>query len=120
MSATYLTYADQPPRTETDADVIANLVRKGWVVTEPPTPPAAPAPNYIALGEAHVEQAGFSAARLVTLFDALLQTKEAGQVEQRPKLVAVYTWMQTVKQTALAGSDQFPAAPYSFEEALVG
>ena len=120
MSATYLTYADQPPRTETDAEVIANLVRKGWVVTEPPATPEPPAPNFIALGEAHVEQAGFSAARLVTLFDALLQAKESGTVEQRPKLVAVYTWMQTVKQTALAGSDQFPAAPFTFEEALVG
>jgi hypothetical protein len=33
---TYLTYADQPPRTESNAEVIANLVRKGWVVSEPP------------------------------------------------------------------------------------
>jgi hypothetical protein len=32
---TYLTYADQPPRTESNAEVIANLVRKGWVMSEP-------------------------------------------------------------------------------------
>jgi hypothetical protein len=33
---TYLTYLDQPPRTESNPEVIANLVRKGWVVSEPP------------------------------------------------------------------------------------
>ena len=118
MSATYLTYADQPPRTETEATVVATLIRKGWVVTEPPVEPEPPAPNFIALGEAHVEQSGFSAARLVTLFDLRLQCKEAGTVAQHPKLVAIYGWRQTVKATALAGSNQFPAAPYTFEEVI--
>jgi hypothetical protein len=33
---TYLTYEGQPPRTESNPEVIANLVRKGWVVSEPP------------------------------------------------------------------------------------
>jgi hypothetical protein len=32
---TYLTYEGQPPRTESNPEVIANLVRKGWVVSEP-------------------------------------------------------------------------------------
>ena len=44
---TYLTYSGQSPRTEADEAVIANLVRKGWAITEPPIveevpPPIAP------------------------------------------------------------------------------
>lgn len=39
---TYLTYSEQPPRTETDEAKIANLVRKGWTISEPPPPPPPP------------------------------------------------------------------------------
>ena len=39
---TYLTYNNQHPRTETDEAVIATLVRKGWVITEPPIVEALP------------------------------------------------------------------------------
>ena len=44
---TYLTYSGQSPRIEADDAVIANLVRKGWTITEPPIveevpPPVAP------------------------------------------------------------------------------
>ena len=41
---TYLTYNGQSPRTETDAAVIANLVRKDWVITEPPIVEEVPPP----------------------------------------------------------------------------
>jgi hypothetical protein len=69
-------------------------------------------------GERHVEQAGFTAARLVTLMDLLMTTKEADALASRPKLVALYTWLQTVKATALAGSIQFSEAPHTFEEVV--
>jgi hypothetical protein len=41
---TYLTYSGQLPRTEADEAVIANLVRKGWVITEPPIVEEVPPP----------------------------------------------------------------------------
>ena len=72
----------------------------------------------IELGELAVANAGLSAARLVTLMDLLLQTKEAGQLEAKPKLVALYTWLQTVKALAVAGNIDFPPAPHTFEEVV--
>jgi hypothetical protein len=50
--------------------------------------------------------------------DLLMTTKEANALESRPKLVVLYTWLQTVKVTALAGSVQFLPAPFSFEEVV--
>jgi len=41
---TYLTYHNQHPRTETDEAVIANLVRKGWIISEPPIVEEVPPP----------------------------------------------------------------------------
>ena len=41
---TYLTYNAEPARIETDEAVIANLVRKGWVITEPPIVQEVPPP----------------------------------------------------------------------------
>ena len=41
---TYLTYSGQSPRTEADEAVIANLVRKGWTITEPPIVEEVPPP----------------------------------------------------------------------------
>lgn len=72
----------------------------------------------IRYGEQFVEQAGFSAARLVTLMDLLLQTKEANALGSKPKLVALYTWLQTVKGMAIAGQTAFPPAPHTFEEVV--
>jgi hypothetical protein len=72
----------------------------------------------IRLGEKFVENAGFTAQRLVTLMDILLQVKENNQQQQRPKLIAVYNWLQTVKQMALQGNINFPPAPHTFEEVL--
>jgi hypothetical protein len=77
-----------------------------------------PLEQKIRFGEQFVENAGFTAQRLVTLMDILLQVKENNQQQQRPKLIAVYTWLQTVKQMALQGNINFPPAPYTFEEVL--
>ncbi|MCK9587903.1 MAG: hypothetical protein M0Q93_00905 [Terrimicrobiaceae bacterium] len=72
----------------------------------------------IALGEQAVEAAGLTGTRLVTLMDLLLQTKEANALASKPKLVALYTWLQTVKHMAIAGSVAFPPAPHTFEEVV--
>ncbi len=72
----------------------------------------------IKAGEAAVERAGFTASRLVTCMDLLLQTKEANALASKPKLVALYTWLQTVKGMAIAGSVSFPPAPHTFEEVV--
>jgi len=75
-------------------------------------------PDPIALGEAWVRGAGLTAARLVTLMDLLLQTKEADALASKPKLTALYTWLQTVKAMAVAGQTAFPPAPHTFEEVV--
>jgi hypothetical protein len=72
----------------------------------------------IVAGERHVERQGYTAARLVTCFDLLLRAKEAGVLEQRPKLVAVYGWLQGVKAVAASGRAVFPPAPHKFEQLL--
>jgi hypothetical protein len=76
-------------------------------------------PSYaIALGEQHVEAAGLTGPRLVTLMDLLMQTREANALSAKPKLVALYTWLQTVKGMAVAGQTTFPPIPHTFEEVI--
>jgi hypothetical protein len=41
---TYLTYNGQPPRVESDESVIATLVRKGWIISDPPIVEEVPPP----------------------------------------------------------------------------
>jgi hypothetical protein len=72
----------------------------------------------IALGEKHIANAGFTGSRLVMLMDLLLQVKEAGALATKPKLVTLYTWLQTVKAMGIAGAVQFPPAPHTFEEVI--
>ena len=72
----------------------------------------------IKAGESHVERQGFGASRLVTCMDLLLQAKETGTIADKPKLTAVYQWLQEVKATSLAGSITFTSAPFTFEEVL--
>ncbi|MCK9587965.1 MAG: hypothetical protein WC069_06390 [Candidatus Shapirobacteria bacterium] len=72
----------------------------------------------ITAGEQHVAAAGLTGSRLVTLMDLLLQVKEANALASKPKLVALYTWLQTVKGMAVAGQVGFPPAPFTFEEVV--
>ena len=44
MTTSYLTYSGQSPRTEADEAVIANLVRKGWIISDPPIIEEVPPP----------------------------------------------------------------------------
>ena len=44
LMATYLTYSGKSPRTEADEAVIANLVRKGWTISDPPIVEEIPPP----------------------------------------------------------------------------
>jgi hypothetical protein len=41
---TYLTYDGHPPRVEVNEAVIANLVRKGWIISDPPIVEEVPPP----------------------------------------------------------------------------
>jgi hypothetical protein len=89
-------------------------VERQWVAGTPPTPISP-----IVQGEQWVESQGYSAARLVTCFDLLLQVKEADPtLATRPILAATYTWLQTVKGMAVAGLTTFPPAPHTFEEVV--
>lgn len=77
-----------------------------------------PLAKRLELAESFIERNGYTAARLVTCMDLLLQAKESDTTTQKPKLVATYQWLQTVKGGALAGSLSFPPVPFTFEEVI--
>ena len=69
-------------------------------------------------GAAHVRNAGFDADRKVILLNKLLKAKEENTVANFPKLVALYTWMETVQGAAVAGQTMFPSCPHTFQEVM--
>jgi hypothetical protein len=88
---TYLTYEGQPPRTESNPEVIANLVRKGWVVSEPPV----------------VEEvvATFTAEEIVAQYFSPYQIAALSRLEMAllqagkplgPQMTAAKTWLENV------------------------
>jgi len=109
---TYLTYEGQPPRAETDEAVISNLVRKGWVVSEPPVVET-PAPTFTA--EQHLDQVGLGGNRQPTL----LYLRQAGAVSA--KLDATEQYLNQILAMFAAEPaprSDWPAAPFTFEEVV--
>ena len=111
--STYLTYEGQPPRTESNPEVIANLVRKGWQVSEPPVVEEEVATT---TAEQHLESVGLGGNRQPTL----LYLRQAGAVSA--KLDATEAFLNQV--LAMFAADpaprsDWPAAPHVFE-AVVG
>ena len=109
---TYLTYADQSPRTEINPEVIANLVRKGWVVSEPPVVEEVVA-TFTA--EQHLESVGLGGNRQPTL----LYLRQAGAVSA--KLDATEQYLNQI--LAIFAADpaprsDWPAAPHAFEDVV--
>ena len=114
---TYLTYADQPPRTESNAEVIANLVRKGWVVSEPPV----------------VEEvvATFTAEQIVSQYFSAYQIAALSRLEMAlmqagtplgPNMSAAKQWLETVMLGWAMNPVAAPAAAFgvpsvTFEQA---
>lgn len=76
------------------------------------------AASAIEQGGAWVVAQGFDADRKVILLNKLLKVKERGATADYPKLVALYTWMETVQAMAVAGQTDFPPAPHTFEEVV--
>lgn len=72
----------------------------------------------IAQGAAFVTRKGFDADRKVILLNKLLAVKEADALATHPKLVALYTWFETVQGMAIAGQTMFPQPPHTFEEVI--
>lgn len=109
---TYLTYEGQQPRTESNTEVIANLVRKGWVVSEPPVVEEVP---QTFTAEQHLDVVGLGGNRQPTL----LYLRQAGAVSA--KLDATEAYLNTVlamfAQDPSPRSD-WPAAPHSFEDVV--
>jgi hypothetical protein len=114
---TYLTYEGQPPRTESNPEVIANLVRKGWAVSEPPV----------------VEDvvATYTAEQIVSQYFSPYQTLALQRFEMAlmqagkplgPKMTACKTWLESVMLGWAMNPTPAPAASFgspaaSFEEA---
>jgi len=74
----------------------------------------------LAQGAAFVTGKGFDADKKVILLNKLLKVKEQGEqaLAAFPKLVALYTWMETVQGMAVAGQTMFPQPPHTFEEVI--
>jgi hypothetical protein len=109
---TYLTYSDQPPRTESNPEVIANLVRKGWVVSEPPVVEEV-VPTFTA--EQIVSQyfSAYQIAALQRLEMALLQAgKPLG-----PKMTAAKQWLEGVMLSWAASPTPAPAESFGQPQA---
>ncbi len=88
---TYLTYEGQPPRTESNAEVIANLVRKGWVVSEPPV-----VEEVVATFTAEqIVSQYFSAYQIAALSRLEMALLQAGQ-PLGPQMTAAKTWLESV------------------------
>jgi hypothetical protein len=69
-------------------------------------------------GAAYVTSKGFDADRKVILLNKLLKAKEENALASKPKLVALYTWMETVQGMAIVGQTMFPKPPHTFEEVI--
>lgn len=71
----------------------------------------------IAGAETHIARS-FSTLILMDGLKRIMAAIAAGTLASIPKTVAVATWVETVKQTALAGSNRFPPAPFTVAEVL--
>ena len=114
-------------RAETDAEVIANLKRKGW--QDAPAKPSQdaqwtdgawvvpPAPTYTP--EAWVAHQDFAGQRPTTLLYLKLQLDAAGK--SSPKLAAVQAWLDGMIVAGVTNPNEarsdWPVAPWSFQEA---
>ena len=114
---TYLTYADQPPRTESNPEVIANLVRKGWVASSPPVVEEVVA-TYTA--EQIVSQyfSAYQIAALSRLEMALLQAGKPLGLQ----MTTAKTWLESVMlgwavNPVAAPAEAFGVPSVSFEAA---
>lgn len=85
------------------------------LVSEPQLPTQA---DCIALGKQHVTNSGYGADEKVICLNKLLKVKDQNALASYPKLVAVYTWLETVQAMAVAGQTTFPPAPHTFEEVV--
>jgi hypothetical protein len=112
---THLRY-DNQTRTETDETVIATLVRKGWEVFTPE--PVVEVPPTFTATE-WVDQQGFSGNRTTTML--YLKLKLDGASKSSPKLTAVQAWLDGMIVAGVTQPEErrsdYPAAPYTFEEA---
>jgi hypothetical protein len=112
---THLRY-DSQTRTETDQNVIDNLVRKGWEVFTPEPMVEVP-PTYTA--DEWVDAQGFAGKRPTTLLYLKLKL-DAAQLTSA-KLAAVQGWLDAMIVAGVTAPyekrSDYPAAPYSFEEA---
>jgi hypothetical protein len=112
---THLRY-DNQTRTETDETVIATLVRKGWEVFTPE--PVVEVPPTFTAAE-WVDAQGFAGNRSTTMLYLKLQLDAAGKTS--PKLASVQAWLDGMIVAGVTQPEEqrsdWPASPYSFEEA---
>jgi hypothetical protein len=109
---TYLTYADQPPRTESSPEVIANLVRKGWVVSEPPVVEEAAA----AFTAEQIVSQYFSAYQIAALQRLEMALLQAGK-PLGVKMTAAKQWLEGVMLSWAASPTPAPQESFGVPQA---
>ena len=123
---TYLTFNDQL-RTETDADVIANLIRKGWQQTEQPVHDSETQTCQWQHGQWVIEEIIpplYTAEDWVKKYFTSLEVVALIRLEQNilqqgktlgPKMLACKQWLETMMFAQ--SSTNFLPAPYTYAEA---
>ncbi|MBU6183307.1 MAG: hypothetical protein KGR46_10925 [Verrucomicrobia bacterium] len=125
---TYLTL-DKQLRSETDAAIIANLERKGWVpAPQPAYDPVTqqcewvdgawvvtPIPLTLYTAEQWLAKEGYGATQLVTLLN--LEAQLAAAAKTSPALTAVKAWTNNLLAAFVADPApraDWPPAPHTF------
>lgn len=112
---THLRY-DNATRAETNADVIANLVRKGWEIYTPE--PVVEVPPLVT-AEQHLASVGLAGDRQPTLLYLRLNLQAAGK--QSPELDALEQYLQGILSIYAedpAPRNDWPQPPITFEAAV--
>ena len=114
---TYLTYSDQPPRTESNPEVIANLVRKGWEIYTPE--PVIEVPPTFTAEEAVSKF--FTPYQTIALQRFEMALMQAGK-PLGPAMTAAKTWLEGVMlawamDPTSAPAESFGQPQASFAEA---
>jgi hypothetical protein len=127
---TYLTLYKEL-RSETDPAIIANLERKGWILTPQPdfdpstqlcewidgTWAVSAIPLRVYTAEEWTDSQGYGGNRSTTLLYQKLRLDASAK--SSPKLNAVQGWLDGMIASGLApAASNWPAAPHTFEDCL--
>lgn len=75
-----------------------------------------PIPKSVIRAEQFLSEVGYTPTRLIACLE--LMVTHTNDLENHPKLFAVYQWTQTIRNESMQGSYNLPYPPFTFEEIL--